>query len=363
MNLPKIEVLCLFAAFVWLAPFSLRAQTTNRAALMRAAASRMVWAAPPTVTRSLTNSAGRAASVEVKLPQDLRRYHVVEQRGQTAHLATNLTVIATNHFRATLAPDSTLMFMEKEPPASVKANAPVDTRRLFATYMLKSTPSARPGEPHRTASGTLTMLADVPTPWDSASNAYVTRLSVMFLTEDTTPANALLPMGVEFSGGNVKSIQPRKVELLKAGVDGGEEVLVICDRYRPDVAITAYYQTTNTTRELTLQRVTPWEMTQMIISAPLLFAALVGGMLGGLLRLFKGAKWRPSRILHYLAEGGAVGLVTVTMLLAGLLHNQVAGMSASPQLTLAFSLAAAAGSVGAHFLDGVVNRLRGKLAG
>src|SRR5713101_7360359 len=152
MTLPKIEALCLFAAFVWLAPFSLRAQTTNRAALMREATSRMVWAAPPTATRSLTNPAGRAASVEVKLPQDLRRYHIVEQRGQTTHVATNLTVIATNHFRATLAPESTLMFVEKEPPASVKANARVDTRALFATYMLKSTPSARPGEPHHTAS-------------------------------------------------------------------------------------------------------------------------------------------------------------------------------------------------------------------
>lgn len=363
MNQTKMKALCLIAAFVWLAPFSLHAQTTNRAARIRAATSRMVGAAAPTVTRPLTNTAGRAASLEVKLPLDLRRYHVLEQRAQTTHAATNLTAISTDQVRATLASGSTLMFMEKDAPASVKANAPMATKPLFATYMLKSTPPARPGEPNRTASGTLTMLADVPTPWDSASNAYVTRLSVMFLTEDTAPNNALLPMAVEFSGGNVKSIQPRKVELRKAGVDGSEEVLVTCDRYRPDATITAYYQTTNSTRELTLQRLTPWEMTQMIISAPMLFAALVGGLIGGLLRLFKGAKWKPSRILHYLAEGGVVGLVTVTMLLSGLLHNQVAGMSASPQLVLAFSLAAAAGSVGAHFLDEAINRLRGKKTG
>jgi len=355
-----MKTLCLFAAFVWLSPFSLAAQTTNRAALMRAAASHLMEAAAPTVTRALTNTVERAASVEVKLPQDLRNYHVVEQLAQTTQIATNLTTLSTNQVLATLALGSTLLFMEKETPAAVKANAPTVTKPLFATYMLKSTPPARPGGPNRTASGTLTMLADVPTAWDGASNAYVARLSVMFLTDDLAPTNALLPLAVQFSGGNVKSIQPRKVELVKAGVGGSEEVFVTCDRYRPDVTITAYYQTTNTTRQLTLQRLTPWELTQLIISAPMLFAALGGGLMGGLLRLFKGAKWKPARILHYLVEGGVVGLVTVTMLLAGLLHNQIAGLAASPQLVLAFSLAAAAGSVGAHFLDGAVNRLRGK---
>jgi hypothetical protein len=354
------KTLCWFSTVVWLAPVSLPAQTTNRAVLMKAATVRMTGAAAPVLIRPLTNTPGRAASVEVKLPQDLRRYHVVEQRAQTTRLATNLTTLSTNQVRATLAAGSTLLFMENDAPAPLKANARTATKPLFSTYMLRSTPPARPGEPNRTASGTLTMLADVPTPWDSASNAYVTRLSVMFLTEDAAPTNALLPLAVEFSGGNVKSIQPRKVELRKAGVDGSEEVLVTCDRYRPDVTITAYYQTTNTTRVLTLQRLTPWGMTQMIISAPMLFAALVGGLIGGLLRLFKGGKWKPSRLVHYLIEGGVVGLVTVTMLLSGLLHNQIAGMSASPQLVLAFSLAAAAGSVGAHFLDAAINRLRGR---
>src|SRR6266496_1286010 len=100
---PKMKALCWLAAFVWLAPFSPHAQTTettNRAARIRAATSRMVGASAPTVTRPLTNTAGRAASVEVKLPQDLRRYHVLEQRPQTTHVATNLTAISTNQVRA-----------------------------------------------------------------------------------------------------------------------------------------------------------------------------------------------------------------------------------------------------------------------
>ena len=54
------------------------------------------------------------------------------------------------------------------------------------------------------------------------------------------------------------------------------------------------------------------------------------------------------------------GLVTVTMLLAGLLYNQIAKLPGPPQLVLAFALAAAAGSVGAHFLDKSIDRLRGK---
>jgi hypothetical protein len=181
-------------------------------------------------------------------------------------------------------------------------------------------------------------------------------------SEDADSGNSLLPMAVEFRGNNVKSIEPRKVELQKAGVDGSEEVVVVCDEYRPQVEVTAYYQMTNTTRELVLRPLTASAMTQMIISRPMLFASLAGGLIGGLLRLFKGPKWRAGRVGRYLAEGAAVGLVTVTMLLSGLLHGQLAGMAAQPQLVLAFSLAAAAGSVGAHFLDAAINRLRGKPA-
>jgi hypothetical protein len=118
--------------------------------------------------------------------------------------------------------------------------------------------------------------------------------------------------------------------------------------------------TASNTMSLELEKLTIPVMTQMIISIPMLFAALAGGLIGGLLRLFKGAKWGITRILHYLAEGATVGLVTVTMLLAGLLHSQIAELSAQPQLVLAFALAAAAGSVGAHFLDKTVNHLRGK---
>lgn len=350
---------CLVATLIWLAPCSIHAQLTNRAALIRAATARVV-VPPPVLTRPVPNAGGGGPTVEVKLPRELSRYHVLEQRAQTTRTATNLTATSTNQVRTAVAPGSTLLFMEKESPAAIKPSARPATRPLFSTFLLKSVPPARPGEPGRTTSGTLTLLADVPTPWDADSNAYVARLSVMFLTEDASPNNSLLPMGVEFSGTHVKSIQPRKVELRKAGVEGSEEVFVTCDRYRPDVQVTAYYQTTNTTRELTLQRLTPWEMTQMIIPPPMLFAALAGGLIGGLLRLFKTSNRELPRILRYLAEGAAVGLVTVTLLLSGLLHGQIAGLTAQPQLVLAFSLAAAAGSVGAHFLDQAVQGLRGK---
>jgi hypothetical protein len=363
MNSTELKALCLFAFFVGFAPFTLNAQTTNRVALLRAATSRMVGVGAPTVTKPVTTPAGGAPSVEVKLPQELRRYHVLEQRAETTHAATNLAALSANQVRAVLPPGSTLMFMEKDAPASLSANAPTATKPLFATYMIKSIPPVRPGGPSRTAAGTLTLLADVPTPWDNASNAYVTQLSVVFLTEDLDSGNALLPLTVEITGNNVKSIQPRKVELRKAGYDGSQDVLVMCDRYQPNVAVTAHYLTTDTTRQLTLQRLTLWAMIQMIISAPMLFASLGGGLVGGLLRFFKGAKWKLPRILHYLAEGAVVGLVTVTMLLAGLLDKRTVGMASSPQLVLAFSLAAAAGSVGAHFLDAAISRLRGKKTG
>lgn len=359
-----MKCFCLVAVLLWLAPgFPSHAQThaqmTNRAALTRAVAIRAA-VPPPVVTRPLTNAGSGGAGVEVKLPRDLSRYHVLEQRARTLRTATNLTSSSSNQVVTAVAPGSTLLFLEKEAPAAGKPNARPVKKPLFSTVLLKSVPPVRPGEPSRTTSGTLTLLTDVPTPWDGASNAYIARLSVMLLTEDPAPNNPLLPMAVEFSGSHVKSIQPRKVELRKAGVDGSEEVIVTCDRYRTDVQVTAYYQTTNTTRALTLQRLSPWEMTGMIISPPMLFAALTGGVIGGLLRLFKSPKRDPRRILRYLAEGAAVGLVTVTLLLSGLLHSQIAGLPAQPQLVLAFSLAAAAGSVGAHFLDQAVKGLRGR---
>jgi|GEM_PF-2481688 len=356
-----MRTLLRLAALVWMVPFLLPAQTVNRSAVVREAATRMVVTSP-SVIKALTNTTGRAARVEVKLPRDLDRYHVLEQRAQSTRVATNLVSSSSNRFDAALAPGTTLMFMEKESRTDIATNASVVTKPLFSTFFVKSTPPEHPGEPNRTATGTLTLLADMPTVWDVSSNAYVARLSVMFLSEDADAGNSLLPMAVEFRGNNVKSIEPRKVELQKAGVDGSEEVVVVCDQYLPQVEVTAYYQMTNTTRELVLRPLTASAMTQMIISRPMLFASLVGGLIGGLLRLFKGPKWRAGRVVRYLAEGAAVGLVTVTMLLSGLLHGELAGMAAQPQLVLAFSLAAAAGSVGAHFLDAAINRLRGKPA-
>ena len=160
------------------------------------------------------------------------------------------------------------------------------------------------------------------------------------------------------SGHNVSSIDPRHLELEKA--NDSKYAVVSCDQYQTDVVITAHYLTASNTVPLELQKLSTWSMTQMIISKPMLFAAVTGGLIGGLLRLFKGAKWALLRTLRFLAEGVTVGLVTVTMFLAGLLHAQMAELPAQPQMVLAFALAAAAGSVGAHFLDKAISHLRGK---
>jgi hypothetical protein len=338
----------------FLEPFSAQAQTnTNRTAAMRAVA--MHLRAQPMVTKTVTNAGKSQASVALKLPQDMSRYHTLEQHALVTRPATNLTISSPHDVTATLSPGSTLLFMEKE--AVKPAKATTGPTPLFSTLLVKASTPTRPGERQRASSGTLTILTDIPTPWNDASNAYVARLSVMFLTEEAD--NLLLPMAVGLSGANVKNIEPRKIELLKPGVDGSQDVIVTCDRYQPDVRITATYSMTNTTRELPLQRLTAWNMTQMIISKPMLFAALTGALGGGLLRLLKKSKWELRRTLHYLAEALAVGVVTVTLLLSGLLHNQIAGLSSHPQLVMAFALAAVAGSVGAHFLDKSIKQLRG----
>jgi hypothetical protein len=213
--------------------------------------------------------------------------------------------------------------------------------------------------PPRTTSGTLTLQARLdPVPWNDASNAYVGELMVMFSTDD--PKSSFLPMTVALSATGLKNLDPENIILEKANAEGVKDVTLICDSYRPDIQITANYQTTKTDCALHLQPLGFWAMTQMIISKPMLFASLTGGLIGGLLRLLKQGRFRFTRAIHHLAEGATVGLVTVTMLLAGLLQTQIAGISTTHQCVLAFALAASAGAVGAHFLDKAIANLRGK---
>jgi hypothetical protein len=337
---------------------SLQAQTNH--AVMASPAALRVMAVHPAVaaTRVVTDAGPDRATVKFTLPQNLTSYHVMEEQGHVARPATNVATTSQNEVEASLAAGSTLMFVEKEPQSAVQPVSPAGSKRLFSTYFVKAMAPAQPGQQPHTASGVLSMFADDPILWNAASNAYVAYLTVVFSTEDPMQNSPLLPMAVALTGQNIQSIDPRHIELEKANM--GKDVVVICGQYQKDVQITAHYLTATNTIPLKLQRLTTWSITQMIISKPMLFASLMGGLIGGLLRLFKGSKWGAKRIAHYLAEGVTVGLVTVTLLLAGLLQNQIAELSTQPQLVLAFALAAAAGSVGAHFLDKTVNHLRGK---
>jgi len=329
---------------------------TNHSALLRAAAAHIV-VPKPVVARVSTNAAAGRAVVDVQLPKDLSRYHVVERHGQITRPTTNFSATSAQRGRASLDAGTTLMFLDKEPRKAAQSNSPSTLTPLFSTLMVKAEPPERPGMAPRTSSGTLTLQARLdPVPWNDSSNAYVGELMVMFSTDD--PKSSFLPMTVALSATGLKNIDPENIILEKANVEGVKDVTVICDSYRPDVQITAHYQTTKTDCDLHLQRLGFWAMAQMIISKPMLFASLTGGLIGGLLLLFKEG-FQVGRVARHLAEGATVGLVTVTMLLAGLLQTQIAGISTVNQAVLAFALAASAGSVGAHFLDKAIANLLG----
>lgn len=330
---------------------------TNRVNLLRAE-SRFQAVAPMLLPRTNNVTTAGDPVVSARLPLNMDRYTAVELTGAVSRPATNVTVTATNEFRSVLRPGSTLLFEEKSVPAPIRADVATDTRELFSSILIKQT-LPRPGAPSRTVSGTLRLLADVPAPWVPESNAYVSRLSVMLTAAEGESLDDLLPMTVQFVGTNVTRIEPRRVELSRADAGIGPDVWVVCNEYNENVAVTAHYQTAQTTRPLTLQKLSAWRLTQMILPPPMLFAAVVGGLMGGLLRLFKSDGWNGRRTARFLGEGVVVGIVTVAMLLAGLLHQQLAGLATSPKVVLAFSLAAAAGSVGAHFLDQTIRRLRG----
>jgi hypothetical protein len=354
MKSQRTETLLIF--LITICPALCRAQS-NHMALFRAAAARVV-VPKPIVAGVSTNTLAGHAVVDVHLPEELSRYHVLEQHGQITHPATNFAATSAEKVRASIPAGSTLMFLEKESQKPNKPNSAPALRPLFSAVMVRAEQPARPGTPPATTSGTLTLFALEPIPWNDASNAYVADLTIMFTTEDQH--SPFLPMVVTLNGKNVKTILPADIKIDKANPEGRKEAFAICDRYRPDVQITAYYGTTTITRDLHLQSLGIWDMIQMIMSKPMLFASLTGGLIGGLLRLLKQGRFRFSRAIHHLAEGSTVGLVTVTMLLAGLLQTQIAGISTTHQCVLAFALAASAGAVGAHFLDKAIANLRGK---
>jgi hypothetical protein len=343
--------------FVTVSALLLHAQS-NRTAVFRAAAAHIV-VPKPVVAKVSTNAQPGRAVVDVQLPKDLSRYHVLEQHGQSTHPTTNFSAMSAQKGRASLAAGTTLMFLEKEPQKPAKPNSPPALTPLFSTVMVKAEPPERPGMAPRTSSGTLTLFALEPIPWNDASNAYVADLTVMFTTEDTH--SSFFPMFVKLTGRNVKNITPAEINLEKANPEGSKEATIICDRYKTDVQITAFYGTTNTTSELHLQSLGVSDMVQMIIPKPMLFATLTGGIIGGLLRLFKQGSFKLVRALRNVAEGATVGVITVTMLLAGLLQKQIASFSTQHQSVLAFALAACAGAVGAHCLDKAIANMRGKL--
>ena len=210
------------------AALSSRAQS-NHAALFRSAATRVALA-KPVVTGVITNAGPNQATIEVNLPKDLSRYHVVEQHALASRAATNFTATSANQVRASIAAETTLMFMERETQGPAKRGSPPSPRPLFSTVLVRAEPPARPGQPPHTTSGTLTMFAEaVPTPWNEASNAYVAYLSVMFLTDE--PNSSLLPIEVTLGGTNVKSIDPRKITLDKANPDGSADVVVAVNQF------------------------------------------------------------------------------------------------------------------------------------
>jgi hypothetical protein len=356
MKKHKTETILVLLAGMVLAVSS-RAQT-NTASLTRP---RTALARRPSIvaTRVVTNAGPNLATVRFRLPRELSNYHVLEQRAHGTVAVTNLSATSQNEVQASLATGSTLMFVQKQSPRAANLNPTAGSNQLLCTYFMKATPAAQPGREPDTAEGELTMYTDVdPTPWDSSSNQYIAHLLLVFSTETPAATNSLLPLSVGLTCQNARSVTPRIVELEKA--NDIKEAVVICDTYQPDVEITAHYLTATNTIPLHLQKLTLPVMTQMIISKPMLFAALTGGLLGGLLRLFKGGEWGIKRILHYLAEGVVVGVAIVTLLLAQLLHGLIAGLPSQPQLVLAFALAVVAGSVGAHFLDALIRPMLGK---
>jgi len=179
--------------------FLSRAQT-NPAAAMRSV---QPWVGKPSVVpiKVATNAGPNLATVKFTLPKELSSYQVLEQRAHVTRAVTNLSATSRNEVQASLASGSLLMFVERPSAKASSDGSALGSNRLFRTHFLKAVPAAQPGREPDVASGELSMYADTdPTPWDSASNSYITHLSVVFTTDKPSPNHPLLPLTVGLSG-------------------------------------------------------------------------------------------------------------------------------------------------------------------
>lgn len=199
-----------------------------------------------------------------------------------------------------------------------------------------------------------------PTPlkWDAGARAFVAHLVVgLDLPEQRDAVRLTPPLVVQFFPAAAQ-VEPSSVTIETNGTTGYREVRVWCQTHERNPSVVARSDLGELSRSLTRERLGVGALVGNIIPTPFLFAAVVGGGLGGLLRAMhrrrgsKASRWR------HAGEGMAVGLITVIAVSVGITLGNLTTLMVGREPGI-FVIAALAGYAGVALVERLSQRVFG----
>lgn len=196
----------------------------------------------------------------------------------------------------------------------------------------------------------------IPLRWDSTSNKYAAQLTVgLDMTNSDPPRNLPYPVTVQFFPSNAM-IEPESVQILRTGPSGYEEVNISCSLDQKNPSVRLKSDMGDLFETISLEDVGFSRLMGDIFPLPFLFAALVGGCVGGSVRLLQDSRAFRIPELRRILLGALVGLIVAgaasVRLTLGDLAQTIVGQPAS-----IFIIAAVAGYVGTPALDALAQKL------
>lgn len=341
----------IFFVALTLAAASLEAATATNAAARLAvspAAARLAATSLATVA-----STGRLRNDKVLVPITfnkipLRELQVMTREGGNFKVATN----AVEHFGGAtnlVLQRNTLYFLKEKSPVA-------DAARLSTNK------NYFPGVAVVSVSDTQVLTAQLflrlsknAMRWSPKANAYTNLLTIGIDGPDTPALRSrLLPHTVLLTDAQVE-MDSSRVVVTNFGTSGSHDVGIWLPASRSEASVTAVSDFGEKTVTIPVEKLGVVGMIELILPIPFLFAAAVGGAIGGLLRAsqkrFKHWQWQ-------ICEGVLVSVVIVAALSAGFQLGSLTGNMVG-QVVGVFAVAAICGYTGAALLDRLAKQVTG----
>ncbi|HKS35562.1 MAG TPA: hypothetical protein VJW76_00130 [Verrucomicrobiae bacterium] len=183
--------------------------------------------------------------------------------------------------------------------------------------------------------------------WNAGANAYTNSLTIGIDGPDTPALKSkLLPHTVLLTDAQME-MDSSRVVVTNFGTTGSHEVGLWLPRSRSEASVTAVSDFGERTVTVPVERLGVVGMIELILPIPFLFAAAIGGAIGGILRAsqkkFKRWPWQ-------ICEGILVATVIVAALSAGFQLGSLTGSMVGKAVGV-FAVAAICGYTGAALLD------------